>query len=126
MRNMRNMPYGTPNQFVYSNNFPSQEPYYPYYPSYQSGSYSPSFSSPFLQYAKPPQPVNWYQSQTQAGDGTATIQQPQSNGIFSYFQDEKGQVDLDKMLTTVGKLANTYQQVSPMVQQFGSFIKGFR
>ncbi|API91662.1 hypothetical protein J32TS6_41250 [Virgibacillus pantothenticus] len=34
--------------------------------------------------------------------------------------------DLDKMLSTVGQLANTYHQVSPIVKQFGSFIKAFR
>lgn len=34
--------------------------------------------------------------------------------------------DLDKMLSTVGQLANTYHQVSPIVKQFGSLIKTFR
>ncbi|MYL46288.1 hypothetical protein GLV94_11605 [Virgibacillus halodenitrificans] len=50
----------------------------------------------------------------------------QGNGLLNYFQDNEGQMDLDKMLSTVGQLANTYHQVSPIVKQFGSFIKNFR
>ncbi|QGS68037.1 hypothetical protein CV093_03205 [Oceanobacillus sp. 143] len=30
---------------------------------------------------------------------------------------------MDKMLSTVGQIASTYHQVSPIIQQFGSIIK---
>ncbi|MEC5424688.1 YppG family protein [Virgibacillus sp. C22-A2] len=49
-----------------------------------------------------------------------------SNGLMSYFQSQDGQVDFDKMLSTVGQLANTYHQVSPIVKQFGALMKNFR
>lgn len=52
--------------------------------------------------------------------------QEQPNGILSQFQNGNGQIDVDKMLTTVGQLANTYHQVAPIIKQFGSFMKNFR
>lgn len=52
--------------------------------------------------------------------------QEQPNGILSQFQNTNGQIDVDKMLTTVGQLANTYHQVAPIIKQFSSFMKTFR
>jgi len=50
----------------------------------------------------------------------------QATGPISYFQNGNGQLDFDKVLSTVGQLASTYHQVSPIVKQFSTFIKSFR
>lgn len=46
--------------------------------------------------------------------------------ILNQFQDESGQIDINKTLATVGQLANTVQQVTPVIKQFGSIIRYFR
>ncbi|WP_099156484.1 YppG family protein [Virgibacillus ndiopensis] len=93
----------------------------------QQGNYSqyqpqnpPIYKTPFEHFAKPKQPNDWYVNM----QPNLTPYPPQkTNGLFSYFQDKNGQMDLDKMFSTVGKLANTVQQVSPVVKQFGSIMK---
>ncbi|AIF45158.1 YppG family protein [Virgibacillus sp. SK37] len=97
-----------------------------FYP--QSPYYGQEFpQSPFDMYAKPQQPPNWPSHMTGASPNMNSAPgMQQGNGLLHYFQDNEGQMDLDKMLSTVGQLANTYHQVSPIVKQFGSFIKNFR
>ncbi|MFG6150424.1 YppG family protein [Halobacillus sp. B23F22_1] len=50
----------------------------------------------------------------------------QKKKMMAYFQDEQGQLDLDKMFNTTGQVVQTIQQVSPMVKGIGSFVKGLR
>ena len=50
----------------------------------------------------------------------------QLNTLLTQFQNSEGQLDVDKMINTVGQIANTYHQVAPIVKQFSSFIKTFR
>lgn len=50
----------------------------------------------------------------------------QPGNLLTQFQNAEGQLDVDKMLNTVGQLANTYHQVAPIVKQFSSFMKTFR
>src|SRR5690625_809151 len=94
--------------------------------------------SPFEYYAKPPQPESWsyatpqqqnyYQSQQQ--DPYLYQQQAQqpstTAGILAQFQTAEGQMDVQKMLSTVGQLANTVQQVSPVIKEIGAMIRVFR
>ncbi|HLS06964.1 MAG TPA: YppG family protein [Bacillota bacterium] len=47
---------------------------------------------------------------------------PLTTSVLNQFQDGEGQIDFNKMLATVGQLANTVQQVTPVIKQFGSFI----
>lgn len=47
-----------------------------------------------------------------------------SKGVMGYFQDENGQFDFDKALSTAGQVGNTYQQFSPLIKGIGSFFKG--
>lgn len=92
--------------------------------------------SPFQQFAKPKQPADWFnemfqnqanQQQANANPNMNPNGNPNPNpGIISQFQDENGQISLDKMLNTVGQMANTYHQVQPIVKQFGSLINMFR
>ncbi|WP_053075086.1 YppG family protein [Ornithinibacillus californiensis] len=78
--------------------------------------------SPFEQFAKPKQPQDWYANNEQL-QGNNQQAQPQ---MMSQFQEQNGQMNLDKMLTTVSQIANTYHQVSPIIKQFGDFMKTFR
>ncbi|MBM7554382.1 YppG family protein [Thalassobacillus pellis] len=47
-------------------------------------------------------------------------------GMMGYFQDQNGQLDMEKMMKTMGQLAQTANQFSPLVKGIGGFIKGFR
>ncbi|GGM34271.1 hypothetical protein GCM10011351_20310 [Paraliobacillus quinghaiensis] len=76
---------------------------------------------PYQYFAKPAQPSDGYPESTMNGSYGQ-----QAKGFINYFQDKDGQIDLDKMLNTVGQVANTYQQVSPLIKGIGSFMKGIK
>lgn len=108
-----------------------QQPFHPsesmqYYPNmYQQP------QTPFEQFAKPTQPQDWYasnqQSQGNNQQSQANNQQAQvQNGAMPPFPGQGGQLNLDKVLSTVSQMANTYHQVSPIIKQFGDFMKAFR
>ncbi|WP_164671043.1 YppG family protein [Virgibacillus doumboii] len=85
-----------------------------------SPNHTAHFQTPFEMYSKPKLPVNWnpyFQS------GGAVNSSPAPNNLLHYFQDNNGEMDLDKVLTTVGQLANTFQQISPVVKDVGSMMK---
>lgn len=46
--------------------------------------------------------------------------------MFSQFLDEKGQVDIQKTLQTVGQFADTVQQVSPVIKQLNELVQSMR
>ncbi|GIO27129.1 YppG family protein [Ornithinibacillus bavariensis] len=82
--------------------------------------------TPFEQFSKPKQPQDWY-ANNQALQGNLQQAQGFPQPIKkSQFHDQNGQLNLDKVLSTVSQLANTYHQVSPIVKQFGDFMKIFR
>ncbi|MGY0693668.1 YppG family protein [Virgibacillus sp. FSP13] len=107
-------------------NYYHMHPYYQTWQNQQMQQPNPAFfQSPFDQFAKPKQPNNWHavmESQT----SNNPYPPPKSNGLFTYFQDKNGQVDLDKMFSTVGQFANTVQQISPVVKQVGSIMKNMK
>jgi hypothetical protein len=79
-------------------------------------------TTPYDYFKKPPlapywhayaQPTNVYQPKQQA---------QLTKGLASYFQDKNGQMDINKMMSTVGQMATTVQQVSPIVKSLGSFL----
>ncbi|MGP4062732.1 YppG family protein [Halobacillus sp. H74] len=47
-------------------------------------------------------------------------------GVMNYFQDEEGQMDFDKMMSTTGQVMKTFKQVSPLVKGIGTFVKGIK
>jgi len=117
----------------YNNSEPNQtysSDYYPYEQVHQQ--------SPFEYYSKPSQPENWpyvmpqqsnyYQSQQQDPyySQQQTGQPNPTPGILAQFQTSEGQMDVQKMLSTVGQLANTVQQVSPVIKEIGAMIRVFR
>ncbi|KPH75647.1 YppG family protein [Oceanobacillus caeni] len=81
--------------------------------------------TPYEYFQKPEQPMNW--PNNAAFEPNQIQQQPgMPPNVMSQFQKENGQLDLDKVLGTVGQLAQTYHQVAPIFQQFSSFMKNFR
>lgn len=114
---------------------PPQEQYYepvPYQNSNQATPpfYSAPYQTPFEHFSKPNQHTNWQGMVNYQVDNNEFYPQtnkPQTPGsILTQFQNEDGQVDINKMLSTVGQLVHTVQQVSPMIKQFGSIMKNFR
>lgn len=85
--------------------------------------------TPFDHFAKPTQPMHWPTQEPfvpYSPRPPFIPPQPQSSSILSQFQTPSGDLDINKMLSTVGQLANTVQQVSPVIKQVGSIIKSFR
>ena len=46
--------------------------------------------------------------------------------MFNQFLDDKGQVDIQKTLQTVGQFADTVQQVSPVIKQLNDLVHSLR
>ncbi len=118
----------------YNNSVPNQTYPSDYYPNEQVHQ-----QSPFEYYSKPSQPESWpyampqqpnyYQYQQQQDPYIFQQQTQQSSptpGILAQFQTPEGQMDVQKMLSTVGQLANTVQQVSPVIKEIGAMIRVFR
>ncbi|MFS0675046.1 YppG family protein [Ornithinibacillus sp. 179-J 7C1 HS] len=105
-------------------NYYNQQAQQPFHPSPYQQYYQNVYEQPksaFEQFAKPKQPQDWY-DQMQGSNQQA---QPQQEAM-AQFQNQGGQMNLDKVLTTVSQIANTYHQVSPIIKQFGAFMKTFR
>jgi len=49
-----------------------------------------------------------------------------NSNVMQQFLDENGNVDVQKMLQTVGQLADTVQQVSPVIRQLNDLVRSFR
>ncbi|SDM87185.1 YppG family protein [Sediminibacillus halophilus] len=84
----------------------------------------PPAGPPYNQFMKPPHPSPWPQQNPSSPGGP--FGQAPGGGFIHYFQDKNGQMDIDKMLNTVGQMATTFQQVAPLFKGFGSFIKGIK
>lgn len=81
-------------------------------------------TSPYQMYAKPPQPEGWAGQMNEEYFQEESSKKP--NAIMQHFYDENGQMDIQKMLSTVNQLANTVQQVTPVFQQIGSLVRLIR
>ena len=103
-----------------------QEPYYMHpYELEQIDSYRQNYSpEPYMYMPYYPYPNPYIMPNNspiqQQGDGATT------NPVLQQFMDEHGQVDVSKMLKTIGQLADTVQQVTPVVKQINDIIKAFR
>ncbi|WP_161493911.1 YppG family protein [Virgibacillus necropolis] len=93
---------------------------------WQQPTIPPYNPTPYQVYAKPKQPTNWHTFSQPNQNQYATFNQPPPSNVLNYFQNKKGEVDFDKMLSTVGQVANTFQQITPMVKQVGSIMKSFK
>ncbi|RCW73041.1 YppG family protein [Saliterribacillus persicus] len=97
---------------------------YPYHPNQGPPGYPQQIHSPYHSYQQyPVAPFSnpYHQSYPQS------MQQKQAvSNFITVFQDENGQIDIDKVLDTIGQLNATYQQISPVVKSFGNIIKGIK
>ncbi|WP_050801690.1 YppG family protein [Ornithinibacillus scapharcae] len=120
MRQFGHPPYHNRQNYPYYSG-QMQQPFHPspYYQPQQNYYQQPQ--TPFEAFAKPKQPQDWYTNNETQGD----YQQAQQ-GMTSQIQGQNTQLNLDKVLTTVSQIANTYHQVSPIIKQFGDFMKTFR
>lgn len=73
--------------------------------------------TPYELYAKPEQPMDWFHSGKQTSNPTE---------VNSSFTDNNGQMEFDKLLSSINQVASTYHQVSPIVKQLSSLIRMFR
>lgn len=117
-----------PNSSMYYQ-FPPQPPYlYNQHPMPQQLNVpqQPSFSQQQSHFMSGPMHYMPQQSFQPQGSMHQIPNQPISANIMQQFQDDEGQIDINKMLSTVGQLANTVQQVSPVIKQVGSLVNSFR
>lgn len=109
---------------------------YDYYPPYYSWPVYPNY--PMMPY--PPyrayQPTNEYaqgpdyqavptMNEMPYEQGQATTNIADSK-VMQQFMNDSGQVDIQKMLQTVGQFADTVQQVSPVIKQLNELVRSFR
>ncbi|GAA0452522.1 YppG family protein [Alkalibacillus silvisoli] len=90
--------------------------YQHFYPDYQQ----------FQTYDMPQQPIfpTHYDEQPfimQHDQQTMTPSQKQM--LMQYFQDENGEVDLDKVFKTLGQVVQITQQVSPLLKGLNSMVR---
>lgn len=72
--------------------------------------------TPYDLFSKPELPTQYLMSQQQ--------NQAQS-AMNSGGANESNPLNFDSVISKVGQLASTYHQVSPIVKQFSTFVKGF-
>ena len=72
--------------------------------------------TPYELFSKPELPTQYLMSQQQ-------IQSQPGAGAGG--TNENNPFNFDTMISKVSQLASTYHQVSPIVKQFGTFVKGF-
>ncbi|HLR62951.1 MAG TPA: YppG family protein [Lentibacillus sp.] len=106
--------------------YPYQQPYYNSQANFNTHIANPTgtdnalyYPTAFDMYAKPKQPLNWL---TKSYSEAPSPHQPKPNNPLYYFQDHNGELDLDKILSTAGQVADTVQQISPMIKQAGNII----
>ncbi|MRG87227.1 YppG family protein [Salinibacillus xinjiangensis] len=101
-----------------------QNMYPPQFPFQNQGSFH-GMKSPYEQFQKPPMPMGKY-PMNQGGGPMGGPYPKGPNPLLQAFQDQNGQMDFDKVFSTVGQVVNTVHQVQPLVKQVGSMIKGFK
>ncbi|RPF57085.1 YppG family protein [Aquisalibacillus elongatus] len=98
------------------NQFPMNH-YYPpyYYPMYPIDQYQNHFSNS-------QQPL-FFEVPEQQGQPSL----PQHLSPFvEYFQDDQGEVDIDKVIATANQFMKTASQIGPVVKTLNDFVKGMK
>lgn len=92
-----------------------------YIQPYMGGGYMPN---PYYMneavYGPGPESTNYFPESNESEQGMA------ANRVMQQFLDENGQMDFQKMLSTVGQFADTVQQVSPVIKQLNDLVRSFR
>lgn len=120
-----NCPCSMGQYMYYSHPFYQYSQSYPYYINQHNHQSYPHIYPYYYDEQMPIQNQNV--SEDNAINATEVINTNNNDVAFSHqFLNEHGQVDVNKMLTTVGQLAQTVQQVSPVIKQVNDIIQSFR
>lgn len=103
----------------YDNMYNDQGYYYNQNPYINQGGYIPPPMNNNMNNAAPPANYNANNPNQSPEDNSTTR-------LMQQFLDQNGQVDVQKMLQTVGQFADTVQQVSPVIRQLNDLIRAFR
>jgi hypothetical protein len=111
----------------------SQDPFHLIPPSFpnkfpfnqQPSAFPNMYKSPYEYFQKPPIPLGGFNQHANWKQGGGHFKKG-ANPLISSFQNANGQMDFDKIFSTVGQLVNTVNQVTPLVKQVGSIMKGFK
>ncbi|TCT20376.1 YppG-like protein [Melghiribacillus thermohalophilus] len=79
-------------------------------------------SAPYQFFQKPPQP---FPSEFGTSPYGGANQLMKGGGpILASFMNEDGQIDFDKLFSTVGQMVSTVNQLTPLLKGFSSLMKG--
>lgn len=78
--------------------------------------------TPYEVFAKPELPIQSLVNQQGQGNMPNSAQPNQQFNTG----DGENPLKFDKVMNTVGQLASTYHQVSPIIKEFSTFVKAFR
>jgi len=88
--------------------------------------HSDFITTPYKQFAKPEQPDDLLQSIFPADLYDRKEANHSTAGIMTPFLNQEGQLDIDKVFSTVGKASSVYQQLSPVIRDVGTLITNFK
>lgn len=110
-----------PNQTHYPNMYEYYMPAYPWgiYPNYPLVPYS--IYPPYVPVEEASVP-----SQAAPMQEGGVAREAIDSKVLQQFMNDNGQVDIQKMLQTVGQFADTVQQVSPVIKQLNELVRSFR
>ncbi|ENH96383.1 hypothetical protein J416_11085 [Gracilibacillus halophilus YIM-C55.5] len=104
--------------------FPStQDPFFGSFPYQQQYPMAPNQPmTPYQYFQKPVMPPPYQEMSNQF---PPTSGKPK-HSVMGMFQNQNGELDVDKVFQTVNQMANTYHQVNPIIKNVGSWIKKFQ
>ncbi|MGP4071488.1 YppG family protein [Piscibacillus sp. B03] len=113
MNNHRNQIFNEPD---FPNNY--------YYPSYY---YPNQYSqNPYQQQFHNEQQPLYFEVPDQYEQNHSMNLQNTVAPLLQYFQDDQGEVDIDKVIATTNQFMKTASQIAPMVKTLNDFVKGMR
>ncbi|WP_411954722.1 YppG family protein [Alkalibacillus sp. S2W] len=84
------------------------------------------WQSPVVYYYDPTVYAEWgYQTQMEVPylPNDSMVNTNQMEWLWHYFQKEDGEIDLDKVIKTLGQVVQLSQQVTPIVKTLSTFVR---
>ncbi|MFD2639763.1 YppG family protein [Piscibacillus salipiscarius] len=101
-------------------NFPNDYYYPPYY--YPNQHIQNPYQQPFTNQSQP----LYYEVPNQYEEQFGANLQNTISPFVEYFQDDQGEVDIDKVIATTNQFMKTASQIAPMVKTLNDFVKGMK
>jgi len=103
---------------------PNEHPYYSEYMQQNNMNMQPvpnptKRQTPYDYFRKPEQPEHLFGSMNSKPSSP-----PTSPGIMTYFQNDNGEFDLDKVFAVTGQMSNMMQRTAPLIMRLISFARG--